>query len=98
MFPYGFHGMRRAIFEGVLEELKRQGLDYEFCPVVMECGLEENIRRMRADRRDEARIQRAVANTRHIYENVPYSRIDVTRLTVSESAETILKLLGAMSG
>ncbi|MNC72227.1 hypothetical protein D3C75_1232540 [compost metagenome] len=61
---------------------------------MLECGLEENIRRMRADHRDEARIQRAVANTRHIYDEVPYPRIDVSGMTVMETAEAILKLAG----
>ena len=58
------------------------------------CGEEENVRRARADGRDEERIRRGIRNSRAVYENVDYPRIDVTDMTVEETAEEILKIIG----
>ena len=54
---------------------------------------EENIRRMQADHRDSARIRRAIATSRSAYDDLPYARIDVTGLSLSQTAEQILRLL-----
>ncbi len=92
VFPYGFHGHRRQLFTQLLDALRRD-IRFLLCPVVLECSEAENLRRMRADGRDEARIARALDNSRGIYENVPYPRLDVTDLTVAETAERILALV-----
>ena len=92
IFPYGFHGHRRQLFTQLLDALRRD-IRFLLCPVVLECSEAENLRRMRADGRDEARIARALDNSRGIYENEPYPRLDVTDLTVAETAERILALV-----
>jgi adenylate kinase family enzyme len=92
IFPYGFHGPRREIYQGVLDELREQGIRYEFCPVILECEYNENVDRMRKDKRTEDRIQRALKQTRHIYDHYDYPRIDTTHLSVSETVEEIIRM------
>ena len=53
---------------------------------------EENIRRMQQDGRELDRIQRGIALSRTAFENVDYQTLDVTHLTVADTAEQILKL------
>lgn len=93
IFPYGFHGPRKQIFDDVIQELRLNGIRYGFHPIILECDVNENISRMRNDNRDEKRIERALKNTRHIYGDYDYSRINTTNLTVSETIDEILKLI-----
>lgn len=86
-FSYGFHGRRREIFEHVMEGLA--GRDIAFFPLVIWCDEAENIRRMRADERDEARIARAIEISRGAYAEVSYPRIDVTKLDVRGAAQAV---------
>lgn len=86
-FSYGLHGRRREVFERVLRRLEGARL----IPFVMECSEEENVRRMRADGRGEARIARALAFSRDVYADVPYPRVDVTKLSAQEAAREILQ-------
>lgn len=88
LFSYGLHGRRREIFEGVLEDLA--GQSFRFFPFLLTCGEAENVRRMRLDGRDEARIERALRVSRAAYDDVPYPKIDVTHLSVPEAAALIL--------
>lgn len=94
IFPFGFHGHRKQLFDALLEELRQKGISFELVPVLLYCGEEENVRRARADGRDEERIRRGIRNSRVVYENVNYPRIDVTDMTAEETAEEILKLIG----
>ncbi len=94
IFPFGFHGHRKQLFDALLEELRQKGISCELVPVLLYCGEEENVRRARADGRDEERIRRGIRNSRAVYENVDYPRIDVTDMTAEETAEEILKLIG----
>ena len=91
IFSYGFHGRRRDVFERVMASL--EDLDYRFIPLLLTCGEEENLHRMQADGRDESRIRRALEASRAAFDGVEYPRIDVTDLTVKETAEEILKYL-----
>lgn len=89
IFSYGFHGRRREIFEGVMEDIA--GQRFRFYPFLLTCGEAENVRRMRLDGRDEERIERALKVSRAAYEGVPYPKIDVTNLSVQEAAALILE-------
>ena len=86
-FSYGFHGRRREIFERVMARLQMREL--RFLPLLIWCDEEENVRRMRLDERDEARIARAIAVSRSAYANIDYPRIDVTNLNVSQAAQAV---------
>jgi len=92
IFPYGLHGHRKQLFEDLLNELK-QNIEFKFCPILLVCDEAENVRRMKADGRDDERIKRGVINTHAIYDEYDYPRIDVTNLTVSETVDMILKIL-----
>ena len=48
---------------------------------------------MMRDGREPARIQRALDNTRALYANCPYPRLDTTRLTPGQAAQRLLELL-----
>ena len=52
IFPFGFHGHRKQLFDALLEELRQKGISFELVPVLLYCGEEENVRRARADGRD----------------------------------------------
>ena len=93
IFQYGFHGVRKQIFDCILGKLEASGISYAFCPVILECRLEENINRMLKDGRDAGRIHRAIQKTRDIYDEYNYPRIDSTGLTPEETAEGIMQTL-----
>jgi hypothetical protein len=97
IFSYGFHGPRRGIYERVLATLAAEGIGYRLCPIVLQCDEAESVRRMRGDGRDEPRIVRALA-TRRIYDGLDYPALDVSRLTVPETARAMLGLLAAAYG
>lgn len=94
IFPYSFHGQRQEIFQHVQDELHRQNVSYEWCPVILECELQENIARMRKDQRDAARIERAITHSRSVYDHLDYPRIDTTGLSVSETIDAIKGITG----
>lgn len=91
IFSYGFHGPRQQIFDRVMSDLAR--FAYEFVPVLLTCDVAENVRRMTQDGRDEARIERALAQSRPVYDGLPYTRIDTTHLTVDDVVDRICELL-----
>lgn len=93
LFQYGFHGVRKAIFDRILKTVSEAGVQYAFCPVILHCSLEENIRRMREDGRDPDRINRAVSHTRALYDAYPFPRIDTTGMSVSQTVEAVMKVL-----
>ena len=96
-FPYGLHGARREIWERVLTALRERCGEFRFCPILLLCGEEENIRRMQTDGRDEERIRRAVQASRSVYADCPFPAIDVTCLTPTETAGEIQGLLARES-
>ncbi|MCL2671746.1 MAG: AAA family ATPase [Clostridiales bacterium] len=93
IFQYGFHGVREQIFSVIIEVVNAQNIEYNFCPIILQCSLEESIRRMVNDNRDEARIQRAIENTRHIYDAYTYPKINITDLSVRETCFEIMEVL-----
>lgn len=88
IFSYGFHGPGQQIWETVLSNL--QDIAYRFVPITLTCGEEENNARMTRDGRDPDRIKRALA-ARHLYEALPYPRIDTTYLTIDETADRVME-------
>lgn len=95
IWNYGFHGHRKEIFDEIMDQLSALPIEFKFVPIIFECGIAENINRMMADRRDTARIQRAIENTRELYDHYNYARINVTHLSVSETVDEVLKLISA---
>lgn len=45
IFPYGFHGERKQIFEQIIGCLREDGILFEVCPIILKCCKEENIKR-----------------------------------------------------
>jgi len=91
-FSYGFHGRRKEVFSIVMSSL--ENMEYEFCPVLLECGESENIRRMKCDGRDEERICRGVDISRKAFDGVDYPMLDITNLSVDEAVCEIIRLTG----
>lgn len=87
IFPYGFHGPRKQIFEDILKELDNSEISYRLCPVILKCDLEENIKRMKKDSRDEKRVRRVIENTRDIYDAYDYPKIDTTNMSTSQTVD-----------
>lgn len=94
IFTYGFHGERKNIFAEVLQRLRREGISFELTLVILKCSLNENIRRMECDGRDENRINRAIENTFHFYDSYDDPVIDTTELEVEQVVDRIAELAG----
>lgn len=92
VFPYGFHGERREIFERVLSRLKQDGIAFTLCPIILACSWEENIKRATRDGRERERIERGMKNTFAFYESYPYPKIDTTHMQPEAVAEKVLDL------
>lgn len=90
VFSYGFHGRRKEVFQTATAALSKQ--EHQFIPILLWCSEEENIRRMKADRRDQERIVRAVKESRKAFDGVTYLSLDVTELTAMEAAKTVLQM------
>jgi len=90
VFPYGFHGARQQIWTAVQRNLAE--VPHRFIPITLTCSLQENTDRMKRDRRDAARIQRALAS-RNLYDSLPYPTIDSTKLSVNETADKVIAIV-----
>lgn len=84
IFSYGFHGRRREVFQRVLSEISQ--IEHEFIP----CSEEENINRMNLNNRSPDRIQRTLNESRKAFDNIDYPKLDITNLSISEAAKTII--------
>lgn len=85
IFTYGFHGERKAIFDEVLHRLEKEKKNFECSMIILKCSLDENIRRMIEDGREENRIQRGIDNTFHFYDRYDYPTIDtIDKLRISD--------------
>jgi hypothetical protein len=93
IWAYGFHGHRKANFLEIMTELRALNIEFKFIPIILTCDLDENIKRMQCDNRDEARIDRAINNTRIIYNDYPLPSINTTKLTLTEAVYEIKKLI-----
>ena len=92
IFPYGLHGHRKQMLQQMMSKLKND-FNVEIKVIVLECDEIENVRRMKADGRDEVRIGRALTNTRELFDDLNVPKVDVTKLNVKETAEQIINLL-----
>lgn len=90
---YSFHGERKQIFEKILQRLRENKIEFEFCPIVLKCSREENIKRALNDGRDKERVERGILNTFSIYDDYEYPVIDTTNLSVDEVAVKVLELI-----
>lgn len=93
VFPYGFHGERKQLFEQVLSRLEQEGIVFELCPIILKCCKEENIKRALKDGRNRERIERGIRNTFSFYDEYTYPSIDITYLEPNEVAEKIVNIL-----
>lgn len=91
VFPYGFHGERKGIFDIVIQRLKDDGLEFEIFPIILKCTLEENLKRAMADGRDIERIQRGIKNTFSFYDEFDYPSIDTTKLNPNQVVELLIE-------
>lgn len=98
IFTYGFHGERKAIFDEVLHRLEKEKINFECSMIILKCSLDENIRRMIEDGREENRIQRGIDNTFHFYDRYDYPTIDTTELEIDQVAELIAEIAGMRGG
>lgn len=91
IWHYGFHGHRKTTFDEIIRNLDNLNIQFEFIPIILNCELKEHIKRMRNDGRDSVRIQRAIDNTRALYDKFEYPIIDVTYLSAHETADEMKK-------
>lgn len=90
IFNYGFHGLRKQIFDNILKNLR--DLDYSLIPITITCSYEENKARMLKDGMNEERISRAL-EVRSIYDNLDNPMIDTTDMTIEETVYKVLEIL-----
>ena len=93
IFPYGFHGERKQLFEQILSRLGQEGIVFKLCPIILKCSKEENIKRAVKDGRNSERIERCIRNTFAFYEKYTYPSNDTTHLEPNEVAEKIVNIL-----
>jgi len=93
IFQYGFHGVRKQIFASILDVLSAYNITYHFCPIILCCELDENLRRMKNDNRNKEQILRAIEKTRDIYDDYNYPKIDSTHLSIDETVSKIMDVL-----
>jgi hypothetical protein len=93
IWSYGFHGHRKANFNAIMMELRKLNVDFIFIPIILTCDLDENIKRMKNDNRDDARIERAIKDSRSIYNNCPFPSINSTNLTIKDAVSEIKNLI-----
>ena len=94
IFTYGFHGERKEIFDEVLQRLQKEKANFELYIIVLKCSLDENIRRMRLDGREESRIKRGIENTFYFYDGYEYPVIDTTELEIEQVTDRIAEIAG----
>lgn len=93
IWSFGFHGYRKDNFDEIMIELRKLNVDFDFIPIILTCDLDENIKRMNYDNRDDGRIERAIRNTRGIYNNYHFPTINTTNMTIKEAVSEIKKMI-----
>lgn len=93
IWTYGFHGHRKDSFNKIMIELRKLNVDFDFIPIILTCDINENIKRMKHDNRDEARIDRAIRNTREIYNDYPFPTINTTNMAIKEAVYEMKKMI-----
>ena len=97
VFPYGFHGERKEIFDTVMKRLINDGITFEMITIVLKCSLEENMKRATADGRDKERIERGIKNTFNFYDEYNEPSIDTTNLSPEEVVNKIQTIMDSYS-
>lgn len=92
VFTYGWHGVRKEIYENVIGKLKDEALEFDERIIILKCSLEENTERAKRDNRDEERIIRGIENTFSFYDEYDYPSIDTTELTPDQVVEKIFEI------
>ena len=92
VFTHAWHGERRAIFEKVMENLKKEPTEFKHTIIILKCSKEENRKRAIQDGRDESRINRGLEMTFSFYNNLDYPCMDTTNMTPTEVARQVMKL------
>ncbi|MGV8983400.1 AAA family ATPase [Clostridium sp.] len=93
IWSFGFHGHRKDSFDKIMIELRKLNVDFDFMPIILTCDLNENIKRMNYDNRDDVRIERAIGNTREIYNDYPFPTINTTNMTIKEAVSGMKKII-----
>ncbi len=94
VFPYGWHGVRKEIYETVIGKLRNDGIEFEERILVLKCSLNENIERAVRNGRDKERIARGIENTFSFYDGYDYPCIDTTELTPEQVVEKVFEIVG----
>lgn len=92
IFCYGFHGPRKKIFEKVMENINN--IKFTYIPITITCSVDENVKRMISDGRNEERINRAL-EYRSLYDKLDNPVIDSTDMTVDETADKVIEIINA---
>lgn len=95
VFPYGFHGERKEIFDTIVKRLTDDDITFEMITIVLKCSLEENIKRAATDGRSKERIERGIKNTFHFYDEFGGHCIDTTNLSPEEVVNQICIIMSS---
>ncbi|MCH5184201.1 MAG: hypothetical protein J1E00_08505 [Oscillospiraceae bacterium] len=98
VFPYGFHGERKEIFDTVIRRLIDNGITFEMITIVLKCSLEENIKRAVANGRDKERVERGIKNTFRFYDGFNEISIDTTNLSPKQVVNQIQTITDSYKG
>ena len=93
VFPYGWHGDRRQIYEEVVERLRNDGIDFTEYVIILKCSEKELLRRALQDGRCEERVKRGMESTFNFYDGFDYPIIDTTDMTPLQVVENIRLLI-----
>lgn len=93
IFPYGFHGERKSIYDEVIHRLRDEAISFDENIVVLKCEYDENIKRCIKDSRDLERVERGMKNTFSFYDSFDYPAIDTTTLSPEQAAKEIVEML-----
>ena len=93
VFPYGWHGARKKIYDDVIERLKKDNIGFREHIFILTCSETEIKRRALQDGRDGERIKRGIENTFNFYNNFDYPSVDTTNMTPYEVAKNIRNLV-----
>ena len=93
VFPYGWHGARKGMYETDIRKLRDDGIEFEEKILILKCSLKENIERAEKNGRDKERIARGIENTFSFYDGYVYPCIDTTELTPEQAAREVFEMV-----
>lgn len=93
VFTYGWQGERKEIYEGVIEKLRNDCIDFQETIIILKCSKDENMKRAIQDGRDEARIRKGMEKTFSFYNDFNYPCIDTTDMTPLQVARKVASLV-----